>query len=85
MAEGRLENDYDDGRDIYLEKPDIWTTGREIKEVKQNKKAVDAVVFFRRYDEMGLPYGPWASSPNPVIEIIEALAPMRDIYKPRLA
>lgn len=84
MAEGRLENDYDDGRDIYLEKAEIWTTGKQIREVRGNKNAVDAVVFFRRYDEMGLPFGPWATTPNPVIEIIEALAPLRDRYKPRL-
>lgn len=84
MAEGRLDSDYDDNREIYLDKPEIWTSGKEIREVKENKKAVDAVLFFRRYSEMGNPFGPWAHSPNPVVEIIEALSPLRDIYKPRL-
>lgn len=84
MAEGRLENDYADERSVYLDKPGIWTTGKEIREAINDYEAVSAVRFFRRYDEMGMPFGSWGNTPNPVIETIEALAPLRDKYKPRL-
>lgn len=84
MVEGRLDAEYADSREMYFEKPDIWTSGKEIREAKEDKTAAECVVFFRRYDEMGMPYGFWGDNPNPCVEIVEALAPLRDIYKPRL-
>ena len=84
MAEGRLSSTYADDRAIYLDKPDIWTTGKEIRETLNDHDAQSAVRFFKRYCEMGMPFGTWGDAPNPVIATIEALAPLRDKYKPRL-
>lgn len=84
MAEGRTNAKYADHREIYFSKPGMWATGKEIRETLEDKEAINAVVFFRRYDEMGLPYGPWGMNPNLCVEVVEALAPLRDTYKPRL-
>lgn len=84
MAEERLDIDYAEGRSVYFDKPKMWATGKEIREAKEDIAAAQAVNFFRRYDEMGLPFGPWGLSPNPQVEIVEALAPLRDIYRPRM-
>lgn len=85
MAEGRLETEYPDDRSVYLEKPDLWFTGKEMKESKKDKEALSALRFFKTYVECGFPYGPaWASNPNICVEIVELLTPMKNIYQPRL-
>ncbi len=85
MAEGRLEANYQDERSVHLDKPDLWFTGKEMKEALKDKDAISAVRFFRTFSDCGFPYGSaWAYNPNMCVEIVEMLMPLKNIYQPRL-
>lgn len=85
MCERRLDYTYKDDRDIYLDKIKKWTTGREIKEAKENEEARKLCLLFRRYKLLGFPLScAWGDAPAPLIELIELLEPVHSSYFPKL-
>ncbi len=79
-----MTTEYAPERDIYLDKIGRWTTGAEIKKAKENKEAIRSISFFSRYKRYGLPYSSvaWGESPAPMVEMLDNLDAMHNIYFP---
>ena len=85
VAERRTETDYDDNRKLYLSKPQKWTNGAEIKSVKDDPELIEYIIAYRTLKRMGLPYpGGFASQPAWVVELMETLGPLDDLYHPSM-
>lgn len=83
MLEGR-KADYDDDRELYIEKIELWTTGREIREAYSDVEADGAIRYFQRLSRYGMPYHDrgWGEMPLPLIEAMDYLGLVEEKYRP---
>lgn len=80
----RRDADYADERNVYIEKLEMWTTGKEIREARADKDARALIVYFQRTHRYGLPYHDkgWGEMPLPLVEVLDALTSVHDTYIP---
>ena len=65
-------------------KSGVWVRVYDIPGILRNVDALSAILFFRRWQKMGLPYGPWGMNPNVLVEIVDLLEPLDRFYHPPL-
>ncbi len=54
----------------------------EIPGILKDEDALSAIRFYQNYKRMGMPFGAWAYNPNKLVEIVELLAPLDELYHP---
>lgn len=55
----------------------------EIPSYFHDSDLVSAVIFFIRYQRMGMPYQGWGTTPNVLVEIVDTLEPLDRLYHPK--
>lgn len=83
MLEGR-DDVYDDNRELYIEKIKMWATGREIRAARSDVESDNAIRYFQRWRKYGMPYHDkgWGEMPLPLLDAMDALGWVYDVYNP---
>lgn len=47
-----------------------------------DQDAISAINFYSHFKRLGMPYGPWGINPNILVQIVEVIGPLDDLYHP---
>lgn len=60
----------------------IEVLDKDIPSIMTDEEAISAVNFYQRFKRLGMPYGPWGINPNILVQIVEVIGPLDDLYHP---
>lgn len=65
-------------------KTGVWLRVHDIPGILHSEDALSALHFYRRWKEMGMPYGPWGENPEKLCQIVDILRPLDKFYFPEV-
>lgn len=61
-----------------------WVKVHDIPRIFGEADATLAILFYKRWKRMGMPYGAWGLNPHPLVVIVDTLEPLDMFYHPPL-
>lgn len=56
----------------------------EINRALEDLEAAEAIQFYLRFKRMGMPFGPWGQNPHKLVQVVDVLEPLDELYHPKV-